>query len=136
MKSKGTKYFLNGVCRHEHQCIAHSWQHYFLNGVCRHEQGTWICNQCGAGDGFELIVKARGYSHAEVLKEVGSILGLSSDSNVTDADRQKWREREEKLRLQAEAEERKSQEAAAKRPAASARDPVPCSRPAIFSENR
>lgn len=78
-------------------------------------KGTWICNQCGAGDGFELIVKARCYSHAEVLKEVGSILGLSSDSNVTDADRQKWREREEKLRLQAEAEERKSQEAAAKR---------------------
>ena len=78
-------------------------------------KGTWICNQCGAGDGFELIVKARCYSHAEVLKEVGSILGLSSDSNVTDADRQKWREREEKLRLQAEAEERKAQEAAAKR---------------------
>ena len=45
-------------------------------------KGTWICNQCGAGDGFELIVKARGYSHAEVLKEVGSILGLSSDSNI------------------------------------------------------
>ena len=78
-------------------------------------KGTWICNQCGAGDGFELVVKARGYTHAEVLKEVGSIVGLSADSKVTDADRQKWREREEKMRLQAEAEERKSQEAAAKR---------------------
>lgn len=78
-------------------------------------KGTYICNQCGAGDGFELIVKARNYSHAEVLKEVGSILGLSSDSTVTDADRQKWRDREEKLRLKAEADELKAQEAAAKR---------------------
>lgn len=78
-------------------------------------KGTWICNQCGAGDGFELIVKARGYSHSEVLKEVGAILGLSADSKVTDADRQKWREREEKMRLEAEKAERKAQEAASKR---------------------
>ena len=78
-------------------------------------KGTWICNQCNAGDGFELIVKSRGMTHSEVLKEVGSILGLSADSKVTDADRKKWREREEKQRLQAEADERKAQGSAAKR---------------------
>lgn len=78
-------------------------------------KGTWICNQCGAGDGFELLVKARGLNHAEVLKEVGSLLGLSADSKVTDADREKWRKREEQQRLQAEKDERKAKETAAKR---------------------
>lgn len=78
-------------------------------------KGTFICNQCGAGDGFELIVKARGMTHGEVLKEVGAVIGLSADNTVTDADRKKWRDREEKMRLQAEADERKAQEAAAKR---------------------
>lgn len=78
-------------------------------------KGTFICNQCGAGDGFELIVKARGMNHAEVLKEVGGILGLSSETHVTDADRQKWRDNEEKRRKQAEMDERKAQETAAKR---------------------
>lgn len=78
-------------------------------------KGTWICNQCGAGDGFELLVKARGLNHAEVLKEVGALLGLSADSKVTDADREKWRKREEQQRLQAERDERKAKETAAKR---------------------
>lgn len=78
-------------------------------------KGTWICNQCNAGDGFELIVKSRGYTHSEVLKEVGAILGLSADSTVTDADRQKWKDGEDKRRLQEEIDIRKAQEAAAKR---------------------
>ncbi|WP_151815099.1 primase-helicase zinc-binding domain-containing protein [Acinetobacter soli] len=78
-------------------------------------KGTWICSQCNAGDGFELIVKSRGYTHSEVLKEVGAILGLSADSTVTDADRQKWKDDEDKRRLQEEIDIRKAQEAAAKR---------------------
>lgn len=78
-------------------------------------KGTWICSQCGAGDGFELIVKARGIDRADVLKEIGAVLGLSSETKVTDADRKKWREKAEKQRLQAEIDERKAQEAAAKR---------------------
>lgn len=78
-------------------------------------KGTWICSQCNAGDGFELIVKARGIDRADVLKEIGAVLGLSSETKVTDADRKKWREKAEKQRLQAEIDERKAQEAAAKR---------------------
>ena len=50
-------------------------------------KGTWFCNQCGAGDGFELIVKSRGIDRSEVLKEVGAVLGLSSETKVTDEDR-------------------------------------------------
>lgn len=78
-------------------------------------KGTWICSQCNAGDGFELIVKARGIDRADVLKEIGAVLGLSSETKVTDADRKKWREKAEQQRLQAEIDERKAQEAAAKR---------------------
>ncbi|WP_374255073.1 primase-helicase zinc-binding domain-containing protein [Acinetobacter brisouii] len=78
-------------------------------------KGTFICNQCGAGDGFELIVKARGIDRADVLKEIGAVLGLSSETKVTEADRKKWREKAEQQRLQAEIDERKAQEAAAKR---------------------
>ncbi|MHA3063971.1 primase-helicase zinc-binding domain-containing protein [Acinetobacter sp. ANC 4641] len=78
-------------------------------------KGTFICNQCGAGDGFELIVKARGIDRADVLKEIGAVLGLSSETKVTDADRKKWREKAEQQRLQAEMDERKAQESAAKR---------------------
>lgn len=78
-------------------------------------KGTWICSQCNAGDGFELIVKARGIDRADVLKEIGAVLGLSSETKVTDADRKKWREKAEQQRLQAEIDERKAQEVAAKR---------------------
>ncbi|WP_151761995.1 primase-helicase zinc-binding domain-containing protein [Acinetobacter seifertii] len=78
-------------------------------------KGTWFCNQCGAGDGFELIVKARGIDRSEVLKEVGAVLGLSSETKVTDEDRKRWREKAEQQRIQAEIDERKAQEAAAKR---------------------
>lgn len=78
-------------------------------------KGTWFCNQCGAGDGFELIVKSRGIDRSEVLKEVGAVLGLSSETKVTDEDRKRWREKAEQQRIQAELDERKAQEAAAKR---------------------
>ncbi|PVZ89997.1 hypothetical protein C9426_01035 [Serratia sp. S1B] len=78
-------------------------------------KGTFICSQCGAGDGFELIVKARGIDRADVLKEVGAVLGLSSETKVTEADRKKWKEKAEQQRLQAELDERKAQEGAAKR---------------------
>lgn len=78
-------------------------------------KGTWICNQCGAGDGFSLIEKSRNLNYSDVLKEVGAILGLSSDTSVTDADRKAWREKAEKQQRDQEAKELKDHEAAAKR---------------------
>ena len=78
-------------------------------------KGTWICNQCGAGDGFALIEKSRSMNYSEVLTEVGAVLGLSAETKVTDADRKKWKEKAEAQAKAAELEERKAQEAAAKR---------------------
>jgi len=80
-------------------------------------KGTWICNQCGAGDGFSLIEKSRNMDYSTVLKEVGAVLGLSTETRVTDDDRRKWRERAEQQARDAEREERMAQEAAAKRAA-------------------
>lgn len=78
-------------------------------------KGTWICNQCGAGDGFSLVEKARSMNYSEVLKEVGAVLGLSADSKITNEDRQKWREKAERLQREQELKELRDQQAAAKR---------------------
>lgn len=78
-------------------------------------KGTWICNQCGAGDGFALLEKARGIDYSDVLKEVGSILGLSAETKVTESDRKKWRDKAEQQQREQDAKELKEQEAAAKR---------------------
>jgi len=80
-------------------------------------KGTWICNHCRAGDGFSLIEKSRGLDYPSVLREVGAILGLSSDTQVTDEDRKRWREKAEAQQKEAELKQRKEQEAAAKRAA-------------------
>ncbi len=37
--------------------------------------GNWICNQCGAGDGFTLLEKVKGWSFAEAAREIEPIVG-------------------------------------------------------------
>lgn len=37
--------------------------------------GDWICNQCGAGDGFALLMKLKGWSFKEVAGEIEPIVG-------------------------------------------------------------
>jgi len=41
--------------------------------------GAHICSQCGAGDGFTLIMKVAGCTFPESLQAVSEILGLSHD---------------------------------------------------------
>ena len=50
-------------------------------------RGTWICNQCGAGDGFDLAALITGQSKAEVLLDVAAWLGLDSDQGCAPARR-------------------------------------------------
>lgn len=78
-------------------------------------KGTWFCNVCRAGDGFSLIEKARSMNYSEVLKEVGAVVGLSADSKITEADRQKWRETAERLKKEQELKELREEQSAAKR---------------------
>ena len=38
-------------------------------------RGTWICNQCGSGDGFDLIQRITGMTFSEIAKEIDGISG-------------------------------------------------------------
>jgi putative DNA primase/helicase len=74
-------------------------------------RGTWICSQCGAGDGLTLLAKATRKSTKEAAQEVASLLGLSPaglDAQEVAARRQqaeqvatKAREDEEKAKRKA-----------------------------------
>lgn len=59
------------------------------------EMGDFYCNGCGAGDGFELISRCTHLSFPQVLEEVAAIVGLTADTKITDADREKWRKQKE-----------------------------------------
>lgn len=80
-------------------------------------KGTWICNHCGSGNGFRLVELSKGWDFMRVYQEVAAVLGITSDSEITDEERQKWREKAEQDRINAEQERVKSQDAAAKRAA-------------------
>jgi putative DNA primase/helicase len=41
--------------------------------------GTWICNQCGAGTGMDLLMQAKGWDFRTAAQEVDRILGNVSD---------------------------------------------------------
>ncbi|ELZ5938888.1 toprim domain-containing protein [Providencia stuartii] len=43
--------------------------------------GTFICNQCGAGDGLDLVQKILGGSVTEAAQEVASIIGIDTRSD-------------------------------------------------------
>lgn len=69
--------------------------------------GDYFCQQCSAGDGFSLIQKVTGLSFPESIAEVAAIVGLDATSNITDADREKWRkEREYREKEQRELEQK------------------------------
>ncbi len=45
----------------------------------RPKAGVWHCNQCGSGDGIDLVLRSRGLSgFAEAAREVESVLGGST----------------------------------------------------------
>lgn len=43
--------------------------------------GTFICNQCGAGDGLDLVQRVLGVGVTEAAKEVAGIIGIDSRSD-------------------------------------------------------
>ncbi|MDK7224875.1 primase-helicase zinc-binding domain-containing protein, partial [Proteus mirabilis] len=42
--------------------------------------GTFICNQCGSGDGLDLVQRVLGVSVTEAAKEVANIIGIDTRS--------------------------------------------------------
>jgi putative DNA primase/helicase len=37
-------------------------------------KGTWICNQCGSGDGAELVKRVKGVEYGEAAKMIESVV--------------------------------------------------------------
>lgn len=71
-------------------------------------EGTWICNQCGAGNGFMLVQR---YTNSDVYDTnalIASALGIDGTQQISDEQRQAWR---------AQQVEREATEKAAKREA-------------------
>jgi putative DNA primase/helicase len=42
----------------------------------RESRGTWICNQCGSGDGYKLLELFKGWTFKEAAREVQLIAGV------------------------------------------------------------
>ncbi len=53
------------------------WKYDDLQG-----RGTWLCNQCGAGDGFQLLKLKTGRSFKELADEVRTFLGATAFDGV------------------------------------------------------
>lgn len=55
----------------------------------KHSRGDWFCNHCGgssgpgAGDGFKLLQRVRGWTFAEARKRVMEAAGIEEDENGT-----------------------------------------------------
>lgn len=47
-----------------------------------HGNGDYICNQCGNGDGFDLLMKVFGYSFVECRNLVANHLGINAETPV------------------------------------------------------
>ena len=41
-------------------------------------RGTWICNQCGSGDGLDLLARVTGKSTKEAAELIAPLVGLSA----------------------------------------------------------
>lgn len=50
-------------------------------------RGTWICSQCGAGDGFMLLQRVHGWGFAESLREVTKAARIDSEHSRSPAPR-------------------------------------------------
>lgn len=66
----------------------------------KEERGTWICNQCGAGDGLALVSKVTGKTIKEAAELVAPLVGLSMKGLVP-AERERIHQQQ---RAKAEAE--------------------------------
>lgn len=43
--------------------------------------GSYICNQCGAGDGFSLLMKVFSWEFTQCIKQVGKAVGMVPENN-------------------------------------------------------
>ena len=84
-------------------------------------RGTWICNQCGAGDGLDLVSKVTGKPPKEVAELLAPLVGLSA-GGLDPAERERIHQQQQ-ARAEADAKQAEQQrQKAARRAAAIAGD--------------
>lgn len=70
-------------------------------------RGTWICNQCGAGDGLDLVGKVTGKLPKEVAELLAPLVGLSA-GGLDPAERERIHQQQQ-ARAEAEAKRNEQQ---------------------------
>ncbi|MFQ2228815.1 primase-helicase zinc-binding domain-containing protein [Aeromonas hydrophila] len=77
-------------------------------------RGTWVCNQCGAGDGLSLYQKATGQGMSEAIRSLAGYLGISGSMSAADHARiERQRQKAAKAAEQQNAKEASQREVAA-----------------------
>ncbi|HEA3202011.1 TPA: toprim domain-containing protein [Aeromonas veronii] len=90
-------------------------------------RGTWVCNQCGAGDGLSLYQQAAGQSMSEAIRSLASYLGLSGSMSAADHARiEKQRQNAAKAVEEQRAKEARQRDAAAALAQRMEVEAVPC----------
>ncbi len=79
-------------------------------------RGTWICNQCGAGDGLDLVSKVTGKPPKEVAELLAPLVGLSA-GGLDPAERERIHQQQQ-ARAEADAKQAEQQRQKATRRAA------------------
>ena len=68
--------------------------------------GTWICSNCGAGDGFKLVANyTNTHDGYDLMAMIGGILGVGATSTITPEQREQWKAEQvakEQARIQSE----------------------------------
>ncbi|WP_185156648.1 primase-helicase zinc-binding domain-containing protein [Psychrobacter sp. MES7-P7E] len=78
-------------------------------------EGTWICSQCGAGNGFMLVQQYTGLDVYETNKLIAGAIGLDTTSEVTDEQRAQWQSQQVEREAVEKAEKRQARIDAAAR---------------------
>lgn len=78
-------------------------------------EGTWICSQCGAGNGFMLVQQYTGLDVYETNKLIAGAIGLDATSEVTDEQRTQWQSQQVEREAVEKAEKRQARIDAASR---------------------
>ncbi len=78
-------------------------------------EGTWICAQCGAGNGFMLVQRYTNLDVYETNKLIAGAIGLDATSEVTDEQRTAWQSQQIEREAAEKAEKRQARINAAAR---------------------
>ncbi len=78
-------------------------------------EGTWICSQCGAGNGFMLVKEFTNLDVYDTNKLIASAIGLDATSTVTDEQRVEWQSQQVEREAVEKAEKRQARIDAASR---------------------